>query len=152
MGCPMNGRTIGRGRREVKSPRVIPATPLPPNENPRDSRGRGGCVMIVGMPQVLVAGAWGLLAGGALVVGALVGFLVRVPRKVLAGVMAFGSGVLLSAVSFELIAEAHEQGGLWPTALGAGVGAVVYTGANVLLARRGARHRKRSGDQQPSES
>lgn len=108
--------------------------------------------MIVGMPEVLVAGAWGLLAGGALVVGALVGFLVRVPRKVLAGVMAFGSGVLLSAVSFELIAEAHEQGGLWPTALGAGVGAAVYTGANVLLARRGARHRKRSGDQQPSES
>jgi ZIP family zinc transporter len=107
---------------------------------------------IGGMPQVLVAGGWGLLAGAALVVGALAGFLVRVPRKVLASVMAFGSGVLLSAVSFELIAEAHEQGGLAPTAVGAMAGAVLYTGANLLLARRGARHRKRSGDQQPSES
>ncbi len=104
------------------------------------------------MPQVLVAGAWGLLAGGALVLGALVGFLARVPRTVLASVMAFGSGVLLSAVSFELIAEAHEQGGLGPTVIGAAVGALVYTGANLLLARRGARQRKRSGDQQPSES
>ncbi|MFL6120105.1 ZIP family metal transporter [Actinophytocola sp.] len=104
------------------------------------------------MPAVLVAGGWGLLAGGALVVGALVGFLARVPSKVVASVMAFGAGVLLSAVSFELIAEAHEKGGLAPTALGAAVGALIYTGANILLARRGARHRKRSGDQQPSES
>lgn len=103
------------------------------------------------MPQVLVAGAWGLLAGGALVVGALVGFLVRVPRTLVASVMAFGSGVLLSAVSFELFAEAHEQGGLGPTAIGAATGAAVYTGANVLLARRGARQRKRSGGRQPSE-
>jgi zinc transporter, ZIP family len=104
------------------------------------------------MPGVLEAGAWGLLAGGALVLGALVGFLARVPKKVVASVMAFGSGVLLSAVSFELIAEAHDQGGLGPTVLGAVVGALLYTGANVLLARRGARHRKRSGGQQPSES
>ncbi|MEK8108582.1 hypothetical protein NKG94_33925 [Micromonospora sp. M12] len=59
--------------------------------------------------------------------------------------------MLLSAVSFELIAEAHEQGGLLPTALGAAVGAVAYTVANLVLARHGARHRKRSGDQQPSE-
>jgi zinc transporter, ZIP family len=29
---------------------------------------------------------------------------------------------------------------------------VVYVAANVVLARRGARHRKRSGDEQPSES
>ncbi|WP_330464434.1 ZIP family zinc transporter [Micromonospora zamorensis] len=55
-------------------------------------------------------------------------------------------------MSFELIAEAHEQGGLLPTALGAAGGAVVYTLANVALARHGARHRKRSGDQQPSEN
>jgi len=81
-----------------------------------------------------------------------VGFLARVPTKVVASVMAFGAGVLLSAVSFELIAEAHEKGGFAPTAVGASVGALVYTGANVLLARRGARHRKRSGGRQPSES
>jgi zinc transporter, ZIP family len=103
------------------------------------------------MPGVVEAGAWGLVAGAALVVGAAVGFLLRVPGKVVASVMAFGAGVLLSAVSFELIAEAHQQGGLVPTALGATVGALLYTGANVLLARRGARHRKRSGGQ-PSES
>ncbi|NBE82605.1 ZIP family metal transporter [Micromonospora rubida] len=102
------------------------------------------------MPEWLQAGGWGLLAGSALLVGAALGWFVPVPRRVVASVMAFGAGVLLSAVSFELVAEAHEQGGLLPTAIGAAGGALAYTGANVLLARRGARHRKRSGDQ-PSE-
>ncbi|GGR66672.1 hypothetical protein GCM10010169_07830 [Micromonospora fulviviridis] len=103
------------------------------------------------MPEWLQAGFWGLLAGSALLIGALVGFFARVPRRVIASVMAFGAGVLLSAVSFELIAEAHEQGGLMPVVIGATFGALAYTGANILLARRGARHRKRSGDEQPSE-
>jgi len=100
---------------------------------------------------VLEAAGWGLLAGSALLVGALVGYLARVPRGVIAAVMGFGSGVLISAVSFDLIAEAHELGGLVPTAVGSAIGAVVYTAANVALARRGARHRKRSGGLQPSE-
>ncbi|AXB42262.1 ZIP family metal transporter [Amycolatopsis albispora] len=104
------------------------------------------------MPELLAAGGWGLLAGSALLGGALLGYLARIPAWLVAAVMAFGSGVLLSAVSFELIAEAHERGGLVATAAGALAGAVAYTLANVVLARRGARHRKRSGDQQPSEA
>ncbi|MET8906261.1 ZIP family zinc transporter [Micromonospora sp. NPDC004551] len=103
------------------------------------------------MPEWLEAGFWGLVAGSALLIGAAVGFFARVPRRAIASVMAFGAGVLLSAVSFELIAEAHEQGGLKPVVIGAALGALAYTGANILLARRGARHRKRSGDEQPSE-
>jgi ZIP family zinc transporter len=103
------------------------------------------------MPAWLQAGGWGLLAGSALLVGAAVGYLARVPQKVVASVMGFGAGVLLSAVAFELIAEADKQAGLTPTVVGAVAGALVYTGLNVLLARHGARHRKRSGDQQPSE-
>ncbi|KAB1904134.1 ZIP family metal transporter [Micromonospora sp. AMSO31t] len=103
------------------------------------------------MPEWLEAGFWGLVAGSALLIGAAVGFFARVPRRAIASVMAFGAGVLLSAVSFELIAEAHEQAGLKPVVIGATVGALAYTGANILLARRGARHRKRSGDEQPSE-
>ncbi|MBB4751666.1 ZIP family metal transporter [Actinoplanes lobatus] len=103
------------------------------------------------MPMWLQAGLWGLFAGSALLLGAAIGYLVKVPRKLLASVMAFGAGVLLSTVAFELFEEAYEQGGMRPTTFGAAAGALIYTGCNVLLARRGARHRKRSGDQQPSE-
>jgi ZIP family zinc transporter len=107
------------------------------------------------MAEVVEAGLWGLVAGSALLVGALIGFGVPVPAKVIATVMAFGAGVLLSAVSFELVGEAYDQAGLAPAALGTLAGAVAYTVGNVWLARRGARHRKRSGRHdahaQPSE-
>ncbi|MBN1094558.1 hypothetical protein JKP75_19640 [Blastococcus sp. TML/M2B] len=104
------------------------------------------------MPTWAEAGLWGLLGGGALVLGALIAWFVRVPQKVVASVMAFGSGVLISAVAFDLMEEAADTGGLTATAIGFLTGAVVYLAANLLLARRGARHRKRSGAQQPSES
>jgi zinc transporter, ZIP family len=99
----------------------------------------------------LVAGLWGWLAGGALLVGALAGWFLRLPVRATAAVMAFGSGVLLSALSFDLMDEAQHRGGLTATGVGFVLGAAVFTGANALLARRGAKHRKRSNDQQPSE-
>ncbi|MFC8191601.1 ZIP family metal transporter [Cellulomonas sp. NPDC057328] len=101
------------------------------------------------MPVWVEAGLWGLAAGGALVLGAAVAWFVRVPQKVVAGVMAFGAGVLISALAFDLVDDAERTGGLAVTAAGFLGGAVAYVAANVALARHGARHRKRSGDQQP---
>ncbi|MCK5490136.1 MAG: ZIP family zinc transporter [Gemmatimonadetes bacterium] len=103
------------------------------------------------MPLWLQAGLWGLLAGGALVVGAAVGYAARLSARTIAGIMAFGAGVLISAISFELMGDAFATGGLGATAVGFGAGAGMYTFANWLLARGGAKHRKRSGDQQPSK-
>ena len=107
------------------------------------------------MPTWLEAGLWGLLGGGALVLGALIAWFARVPQTVIASVMAFGSGVLISAVAFDLMAEAADTGGLAATAIGFVAGALAYLAANAALARHGARHRKRSGndpdEDQPSE-
>ncbi|MGD8661380.1 MAG: hypothetical protein PVH37_15695, partial [Desulfobacterales bacterium] len=61
---------------------------------------------------------WGFVSGGALVIGAAVGYFARVPGSFVAGVMAFGSGVLISALSFELMEEAFEEAGLTATATG----------------------------------
>lgn len=104
------------------------------------------------VPQWLEAGLWGLLGGGALVLGAAVAWRVPVSRDVVAGIMAFGAGVLISALAFDLVDEAERGGGLLPTAVGFLGGAGAYVLANVVLSRRGARHRKRSGDQQPKEA
>lgn len=102
------------------------------------------------MPQWIEAGIWGLAGGGALVVGALVAWFLRVPRDVVAVVMAFGAGVLTAAAAFELMDEAEKTGGLLATSAGFLGGAVGYVLANLLLAKRGARHRKRSSNQ-PTE-
>ncbi|MCU1431676.1 MAG: Zinc/iron permease [Actinotalea sp.] len=104
------------------------------------------------MPEWLVAAGWGLLGGAALLIGAAVAWFVKVPRAAIAGVMAFGAGVLISALAFDLGAEAAATGGLWATAAGFLVGSALYVAANAVLARRGARHRKRSGALQATEA
>jgi ZIP family zinc transporter len=104
------------------------------------------------IPTWLQAGFWGLLAGSALLLGASVGYLAHVPQRVIAAIMAFGGGVLISALSFDLMDEAYKRGGFDSTAVGFLGGAAIYTAANWFLARRGAKHRKRSGNQQASEA
>ncbi len=95
------------------------------------------------VPRWLQAGGWGLLSGSALLIGAALGYGADIPRRVVAGVMAFGSGVLISALSFELMDEAYKTGGLAATAFGFLAGAILYTGADRLLARYG--HRDHDG-------
>jgi ZIP family zinc transporter len=108
------------------------------------------------VPLFLQAGLWGLLSGSALVIGAAAAWFMRVPQRLIAAVMAFGSGVLISALSFELMDEAYRTGGFDSTSAGFLGGAAVYTAANIYLSRRGAKHRKRSGSQlgpkQPGDS
>lgn len=103
------------------------------------------------IPLWAQAGFWGLFSGGALVLGAAIAWFVHVPQRLVAAIMAFGSGVLISALSFELMEEAYKAGGFASTTVGFLGGAAVYTLANWLLARGGAKHRKRSGGKQPSE-
>lgn len=100
------------------------------------------------VPMWLQAGWWGMVAGFALVLGALIGYFAQVPKRIIAAIMAFGSGVLISALSFELMDEALATGGQIATAAGFLAGAAVYSLANWALARYGAKHRKRSGQQQ----
>lgn len=99
------------------------------------------------MPIAVQAGLWGLLSGSALVLGAAMAWWLAIPRRWVAAVMAFGSGVLIAALSFELMAAAFRRGGFGSTSLGFVGGALVYTLANVWLAHRGARHRKRAAGQ-----
>jgi zinc transporter, ZIP family len=104
------------------------------------------------MPPIwLQAILWGLVAGSALLLGAAVGYFGRVSGHVTAWIMAFGCGVLISALSFDLMDEAYQLGGFAATAGGFLAGAVLFTAANLYLAHRGASHRKRSGHKQPSE-
>jgi ZIP family zinc transporter len=96
------------------------------------------------MPVSLQAGFWGLVSGSALVLGAMIGWFLPLSRRIVAAIMAFGAGVLISALSFELMDEAWRSGGVLPVGGGFFGGAIVFTGCNYLLSKRGARHRKRS--------
>ncbi|MBK5226590.1 MAG: ZIP family zinc transporter [Thermoleophilia bacterium] len=106
------------------------------------------------MPLWLEAGSWGLLAGSALLIGALAGWFARLPKRAIAGIMAFGAGVLISALSIDLMDDAFKLGGFDSSALGFLGGAVLFTAVTWWPNHRGARWRKHHGlnaVSQPSE-
>lgn len=94
----------------------------------------------------LAAAGAGLLAGGALFVGALIAWFFNVPTRFVASIMAFGAGVLISTLAFDLVGEAIVDAGMWPTIYGFAVGAVTYVVVNMLLDRSNARNRRGRGE------
>jgi zinc transporter, ZIP family len=95
---------------------------------------------------------WGLFAGSSLVIGGLVALAVRIPLRVLGLIMAFGSGVLISAVSFELVEEASKTASLSTVALGLFAGALVFYLGDEAIDRMGGAERKSMGGTQASGS
>ena len=85
--------------------------------------------------------------------GALLALAVELPHRVIAAVMGFGSGVLVRVFATQLIRESVESGRLSVTLGSFIVGAAVFSGANWMLSKRGAKHRNRCGGcvQQPKE-
>src|SRR5665648_1248984 len=73
---------------------------------------------------MIIAGIYGLIGGAALFIGALFGIYVKnVPKRVVGVIMAFGSGVLISALTFNLMEKAYQSGGFDSVS----IGSVSYT-------------------------
>lgn len=86
---------------------------------------------------------WGAAGGISLVAGALLVFVVPIGRALLGSIMAFGAGVLISAVAFELFEDAVDNtNGDWSVALGMFSGAIVFFAGDWLIDNMGGRHRK----------
>ena len=52
---------------------------------------------------------WGLLAASSLVIGALVALRFRISLRAIGLIMGFGAGVLISAVSFDLVGRGGRE-------------------------------------------
>jgi len=102
--------------------------------------------------MVLEAAFWGFVGGFALIVGAVLGLRWHPSRRVIGLVMGFGSGVLISAVAFELTRESFARGGTDAVALGLAAGALAFFAGDWIIDHRGGDHRKRSGGQQEGGS
>ena len=74
----------------------------------------------------LSAAGWGAFAASSLVIGALIAIARPVPMRPLGLIMAFGAGVLVSSVAYELVEEAVAVGGQLPMALGLTAGTIVF--------------------------
>lgn len=96
---------------------------------------------------------WGAVAAGSLVIGGVVAFAFPIGPRVLGLVMAFGAGVLISAVAFELVQEAFDtSGGEGGVAAGLFTGSAVFFVGDEIIDRLGGARRKHSGGAQAEGS
>src|SRR5215203_1712763 len=97
---------------------------------------------------MVAAFCWGALGAATLLIGAIIAYRFTPSRRVIAVVMAVGTGVLIGSVSFELIDEALETRAVAWVALLVLVGAAVFTAGDWLLTRHGGGERKDTGGAQ----
>jgi zinc transporter, ZIP family len=85
---------------------------------------------------MLTALLFGLVASSALVIGGAIGAFWRPPRWLVAVVLAFASGSLITALAFDLFEESFRTGGLLFSGVGLLAGAATFVAADELLDRR----------------
>jgi ZIP family zinc transporter len=95
---------------------------------------------------------WGAVAASALLVGALIAYVVTPSVKLIAVVMALGAGLLIGSIAFELIDEALKTAAVARVGLFTLIGAATFTLGNWLLDRHGGGDRKDSEGAQASGS
>jgi zinc transporter, ZIP family len=95
--------------------------------------------------MLLDAFAWGFIAASSLIIGAIVAIRFRISIRTIGLIMAFGSGVLISAVSFDLVAEAIETvppgSAIW-VAIGLLAGCFAFYIGDLAISRMGGGDRK----------
>ena len=81
---------------------------------------------------------WGLFAGSSLILGGVLALVLPIGERLLGLIMAFGAGVLISAVAYELVAEAFDtSAGSGGIALGLAAGALTFFVGDLLIDRMG---------------
>jgi ZIP family zinc transporter len=96
---------------------------------------------------------WGTLAASSLVIGAIFALRFKISLRAIGLIMGFGAGVLISALSFDLIEEAVDKssGHGWVVA-GVFAGCLVFFGGDQLIGRLGGGARKDADGSQEGDS
>ncbi len=87
----------------------------------------------------------GFISGSAILIGSLLGIYLKIGNKLIATIMAFGAGVLISALSIDLMNDAFDQSHA-PIVIALSFlgGALVFVGGDYLIDKNGGHLRKRS--------
>jgi ZIP family zinc transporter len=94
---------------------------------------------------------WGLIATSSLVIGGFLGSYIDFGKKTLGAIMAFGAGVLLSALSFELVFSAVQMSkGSGFSIYGYLCGAAVFFIADRIIGKRRGGEQNDAGSMQKS--
>lgn len=98
------------------------------------------------------AALWGGISGSAVLLGALAAMFLSIKKRYIGFIMAFGTGVLIGATTYELLEESVESGGIVSTSIGFLCGAILFTIVDGIITRKGANDRKRSSQNAESSN
>lgn len=85
---------------------------------------------------------FGAFTAVSLPLGAMLGIWLKPSTRVVAGMMAFGAGNLLAALTMELVEPAFVHTGFWPISIGCTIGCFTFVGLNQALENSGGYMRK----------
>jgi ZIP family zinc transporter len=95
---------------------------------------------------------WGLLGSSSLLIGAAIVLWRPLGQRLIGLIMAFGAGVLISAVAYDLVEDAAATADGWVLVAGLAAGALTFFVGDLLIDRRGGDGRKRSTGEQAKGS
>lgn len=93
---------------------------------------------------MLISAFLGALASMSLFLGSIIGICFTLPQKLIAYLMALGTGVLIGASSFDLLIESLHTSGIIATSASFLGGALLFTIIEIYLYKKGGANRKRS--------
>lgn len=93
---------------------------------------------------MLEAAMWGAIASFSLLAGSITGLFLTIPKRIIAYLMALGTGILIGASSFELLIESVHKSGILITAIAFLAGACLFTVIEIFLYQKVGSNRKRS--------
>src|SRR4030065_215654 len=86
------------------------------------------------MTKVLI---FAFLTGFSLILGVIIGTSFKISKKTIAAIMAFGTGVLICALTLGLMEESFKHGGFDAIAIGFLIGGIVLILGDILIHRYG---------------
>jgi ZIP family zinc transporter len=92
------------------------------------------------MAKVII---FSFLTGVSLMLGTTIGTLLKINQKITAAIMAFGSGVMVCALTFGLMGEAFKYGGLDAVIIGFLSGGALFIAGDYIIHLFGGRHYKK---------
>ncbi|KPL59957.1 ZIP family metal transporter [Rossellomorea vietnamensis] len=93
---------------------------------------------------MLQAALWGGVASLSLLIGAIMAIFLHIPKKVVAYIMALGTGLIIGSATFDLLSEAEGKADLMYLISMFLLGALLFTLFEIFISNKGGSERKRS--------
>ena len=94
---------------------------------------------------------WSFVSSIPLVIGVIITRFLEINRKIVAIIMAIGSGSLISIITFSLMREAYHLGGVVPVSIGFAIGVVIFGFGNRVIIKKFVHKTKNQDEDKPTK-